>query len=829
MMLRVVYDPAFDEGAWPGPCPEPGAVAGEVWVGTAGLVGLLEGRLGLRGPAVGAARRAASLSRRLASHTGFWSRSAQVDPLGTASRLLQWRDALALAGWEGQPVSTRLRDLWAVTEGLPALAERLRAILESNPEVDLEVLSLPATRLERQLLERLAGWPRAPKEATSPGDLGAARRGAFEPARDGTLQLLRPPGPLRAAEELAAWLAAQPSPEGTVVVTPQPVLDAALRRHGLPTTGAREAGGTAALLQALPLVLACGWDPPDPERALELLTLGVGPIRPRVARELVKALHEWPAVGSEAWNAALEGEDVAGFLHGEVDRQGGYPASVACRRAERLADWVRGRLATEEGDLSPWHAAAQQASEFLALVRESGLESLSEGQLQRLVAQATEAAGAPQHPACAGIHALGHPGGLAGPARRVVWWDFTLATVGSPTRLPLTLAEQQGLRALGVELPDPGAVARAEAERWRRPLLHAAEALVLVCPQPEFPHPLWDEIAVRAGDQAHRLEAPRPFGGVAPTRVRRDLRATARPRRRWSVPAGTVGAKAKESPSSLGKLIGCPFAWAVQYGGGVWAGRTGPLPGEATLLGKLAHEILERVLPEAVGDPDTAGARAAALFDRLGPTLAAPLFLPGADAARAQARHVAASAADALARHLADAGMRVLHVEAYCHREGLDGLVDGRIDLVVGPPETILDLKWSGSGRFVQLMREGTAYQLATYSYLRGNGHMPPVGYFTLVDGTLLTHEKGLFREARVVEGPPPGATWAGVESAVRARRAELETGLLDAPGADGTGTDEDGLVEGRLVLAPSCRWCDCHVLCGATLADEEVSDEDAF
>ena len=48
---------------------------------------------------------------------------------------------------------------------------------------------------------------------------------------------------------------------------------------------------------------------------------------------------------------------------------------------------------------------------------------------------------------------------------------------------------------------------RAMADRWRRPLLQATESLLLVCPQrtadgeDRYPHPLWDELVGKHGDE----------------------------------------------------------------------------------------------------------------------------------------------------------------------------------------------------------------------------------------------------------------------------------------------------------------------------------------
>jgi len=142
-------------------------------------------------------------------------------------------------------------------------------------------------------------------ESAAEGDLLAARRPGFDPRGDGSLLLLRPQGPLDAAEEVAAWLAAQESLDSTVIIGGDLVLDRALRRFGLPTLGAGASASDSALLQVLPLVLQLAWTPPDPERALELLTLPVSPVRPSLAHRLASTLRDCPAVDSDEWRNTI--------------------------------------------------------------------------------------------------------------------------------------------------------------------------------------------------------------------------------------------------------------------------------------------------------------------------------------------------------------------------------------------------------------------------------------------------------------------------------------------------------------------------------------------
>lgn len=854
--MRVLFDPTFDATPWPGPLAACEATAGEAWAGPRFLLNLLETQLGLGGPAVPAALRVAALVPALRAREGFWSASAEVDPLGTARMLLEWRDALWMAGWRGEALREgRMGALARVTGGaLPGVPDRVAAVVDvlarRPSDLDELVLVEPTDDLPplwRAVTERLAAQGTKvgttvlpPADAT--GDLARAQLLSFRPEADGTLQLLRPHGPLQAAEEVAAWLAARASLAGTVVVHADPVLDAALRRHGLPTTGSARDARDNALMQILPLTLALGWAPPDPARALELLTLADAPVPRAVAWRLARALHEQPAVDSDPWRAGVRdglatidsADDrarvetrLAALFDARVRRGGKYPAAEVRRRLDLLDTWVRGRIARAPIERQPaWAALLRAGLALRQLVDAAGLEGLEAPELERFVEEALEGdtplAAFPWEAGLAAVHA---PGAVAGPAACVVWWGFDLESVPPTPVLPLTRAERRALLAAGVVLPEPGELAVAAATRWRRPLQQATEALVLVCPRTtadgdeRHPHPLWDELEadLAAGASLTPLVRATPF--AAPATVRRPSRGLPQPRRAWTVAPGALRARAAESPSSLGTMLGCSFKWAVSYQGGVWPGGTATLPATERLLGNLTHLLLARLLAEGIATPATAQARAEALFDAQGARVAAPLFLPGFDAARADARTIFALAARELTRVLASAKLGVRAIETTVERETTDGRLAGTPDLVVGPPTAVIDLKWSGARYRREQLAAGTAHQLAAYAHLVGEPdapELPPVGFFIVRDQRLLTTDARVFRDADRVEGPAIEVTWNALTAAVRARRADLADGVLAAPMPEPDAKDAaDALADGVLALQPPCDYCEMHTLCG--------------
>ena len=868
--MRIVFDPEFASGSWPGPLRGGVASAGEEWCGVERFLEALETALGIPTDRLALPERAARIVPAVQGTPGFWSDSARLDPFGAARRLLEWRDALALGGWRGDGREPRIAALGALTAGAaPGVPDRLRAILDLVPRRDLGVESVemfsPRTDLEplwQRVLAALeargariieTGLPMAP--APSGSDLAGARAPGFVPRGDGSLRILRPAGVLAAAEEVAAWLASLSSIAGTLLVGGNPALDAALCRHGLPTTGAGTDVRESAPLQLLPLVLDLAWSPPDPQRAFELLSLRSSPVPWEVRWRLRRALQDWPAVDSDVWRSAL-GEGLAATEDAEdrarakerldvlwdarVPRGSAYPLPEIERRVGMLRGWLVRRMATAGDQASEWGTAAAQCDRLLDLVSYSGLHELGAPQLRRLVLEATRATDAGgRFPAEAGLACVGSPGAVCGPIGRIVWWGFDEASAGGVARMPLTRAERAELESLGVELPDPGRVVAASARRWNRPLSQAATSLLLICPQTGaagdglHPHPLWDEIVSRVGASNTRRTAEaalmrNSLADVVPQR-RRALLPLPEPRRAWSVPAGRIAAPEKHSVSGVEMLFGCPLQWTLRNIGKLYGPEASRVADgtSVTMLGNLLHAILNRLFAGPGRTPAEAAQAAGEIFEREGPRLVAALFMPGTETLRARVRRIAAQTAQDLYALMVLRGVRVAATEEWRERPALGTCLGGRVDLVLGDPPRILDLKWGGAGRRRATLAEGTAIQLAAYSFLarQDDGAFPPVGFYIMDGQRLLTTEPDAFNEAESVEGPSPKETWLLVETTHGLEWQAVQAGTLEArgivEGEDEKPPKESRVEDGRIVVPPKCEWCDFAALCGRAFAEE--------
>lgn len=739
------------------------AVVGKAVVGPAGMLDLLETRLGLRGPSVSPALRvaahAAKAESALAAEPGlFFGPSLRADPWSTARRLLAMRDELVEAGWSGHPVGLRRLDALAAIEasgdmvppGAPDRLRTLRTTLAEGARIGSLVIHLieegqilsPAWR---GLLDDLANagaevsmWL-APGEAGSGGDLAEARallrEGRVAHATgDGSLLLVEASTELAAAELVTEWLATLPREEldGTVVIAPHGdtgVLDAALRRASLPALGLSRPSAQRGLLELLPLSFALAWRPADPQLLLDLLTLPRPPMPRRVARRLARALVNEPGTGRAEWRAAwAEIEAADGVTSGDLDawrawtttglhdRAEGMPRAAVLDICDRVARWAEARNAlAPEPVLATLGAAARAVA---GAVNALGRDRLSPVLLDRIVAQAL-GDGVPDPEACAEagpLRAIAHPGALWAPARTVIWWGFAGEGHGTQ-RAPWSQTERDALELAGVALDTPGREAlRAEAEQARAVTM-ASERLLLVRParlagEETTSHPLAHRLAPVLEQAKMPLGAERlldvPGGQLAGREV---SRISAPPCRlavrvtRWALPSPIherLGER-RESPTGLIRMVNCQLRWLLHD---VLELRPGgiELPSLSQQQGMLAHALARHVFrPGPAPRAKEAEATVDAVFDELASTVAASLGLPEHAAELEFTRSRLTSALARLASLLHEAGFEVVateHLAEAASREGLS--LSGRLDLLLAHPargHAVIDLKWSRSAR----------------------------------------------------------------------------------------------------------------------------------
>ena len=836
--MRIYFGTEFDHKVWGGPSET--AAFDEATCGPLRLAAELESQLGLPTLATPLLVRAAALLPHLpAVPNAYWSRSADSDALGTAMRLVRDYDALTLAGWQPGMGSPRLQQLAALCVEAPkGLGDRLRQVVATldTRTVRLKEMILHTPRASclgvlRTLVGKLerAGVAISQVPTTEPtakGDLGVAARQSGEFVGDGSLQFLAPWGAVESADHVAAWLAADRL-EGTVIVSPDAVLDTALARHGLPTLGIA-AAASPSVLQLVPLCLAMGWAPINPRFAVEMLSTDPNPLSPGLRYRLLDALAEWPAVDSPAWRQAteqateVERQTLSVLFTPHSDRlEHAYATDALLSRCGYLKTWL--------GSLpQPPHDAIALCETLQATIVSSCMHGLSEGQMQRLLSMVmSQAGGDAAYPAQVGLTAVSTPAAVLRPARRIVWWNFHADTARVARPLPLSHVEHEELLAAGLALPTPGQVAAQTATAWRQPLLAAQESLLLVSPshsaagEAAHPHPLWDEILAsvpspqRAMAQS-RLVVDTPTMSHPRARHTRTLRSLPQPTTMVKVLRRPLKREGPESPSSLESLFGCSFRWALNYLGSLDKGSLPIVTPHNLHTGRFAHRLLQDLVLDSNLSGDDAANKIVAQFDAMGPTHVAPLFLPGASAERDSVRGTLDQSVRVFFQLRSAHGWRVVATETAFSKPLGAVTLCGNLDVLLDQPAAVIDFKWGGSSRHRDKLRQNTALQLAAYSWLvSANARaLAPIAYFILTTTKLWTPGMGAL-PGGVSVGGDVQVMWRLVKAAALEAQTTLGAGHIAAAANLPDAVTKDAVVDGKLRIAPPCGFCSFSELCG--------------
>jgi len=866
----------------------------------------LELRLGLSAGVESEALRGARWVARmadLAPRGRFYSKSFEVDALETARSVLRLRDSLVEAGWNGHTLPEGGARLEGIAElealGIPMLpsgyVDRLatveRALGDWRTRLYSEVvLAEPEDlwpsrwRAIFRAFERigtLLTYQRPSfRGAPADSDLGrvqAALKVGTSTAPialsgDGSRVLLTAETSWEAAHTAVAILDNLPAAR-TVVIREAEVsaLDNAFSRHGSRTQGWRSISPWRAALQVMPLALELAFEPKDPQRVLELLTLPVGPFLGFAGRRLAEALTQSPGIGSPSWEEAkirlAKGADQhgeSGASNGERGTQllariadwleqpgddavSGAPKAALIQVLDRVRTWLISRIPTAPED-EMLLTATRHAGVLCAALQSDPRSTFSLVEVRRLAESVLDSGAAmPLISETAGrVAHVDRPGNLRVARENVVWWSF-VANARSHVGLAWRRNELAALSRAGILFPDPKRHLANRALSWRGAVLAATERAILITPQRcagerTAAHPLWDELAAATqADEAtltrvtlnvRELRTPSAVTTLLKCPSLQALDPIALPGGygQWRVPIGTVAPIDHFSAASLNALLGCPLQWGLQYRAGVNSGGHA-LPPLFMLNGSLGHRLVEVLYGQGAFDlPQPAlEERAEAELDQLFKREGAILLRAGMAFERTQLRRQLVDSMLELSRSLSGAGLRILAVEKPIDVTWRGVKLVGRIDLLVENQDgvqAIVDVKW-GSASYRDLLKSGHALQLAVYAFAhsneRGDQTIPEATYFSLKQQKLFGLPSKLMPNAEEVGGPSLAETWTKIERSVEKAEQLTMSGRFPVTGVRQSLPLLSSLAIPEsahdhhfgLPAEESCKYCGFDAICG--------------
>ena len=333
-------------------------LGGSVIAGPRRLLSILETHLGLTGHPDNMDYlrieqfRQALISMQQKDHqsTGklFYARSFEADPFATAAELLSRRDELLLSGWDfsAQPdTPPRLKTLAAIAAIFqtkaaaeentftlsPGFADRFCNVLErmklqGHPFTHVwlnEPFELLPCHFQRlfSLIHSTAARPTLMPVVSQ--NKNQKRSGAEQTdlekfqhrimgqttdkqslAVDGSLLLLWAKRSTEAAAYLAQLLRLNPGFRPCCLIPEKNrTLDMALIKEGLPSLGILSASLARPALQILKLAPTFLWQPIDPFKILEFVSLAIKPLPDELATEIARQVAQAPGLQGERWYA----------------------------------------------------------------------------------------------------------------------------------------------------------------------------------------------------------------------------------------------------------------------------------------------------------------------------------------------------------------------------------------------------------------------------------------------------------------------------------------------------------------------------------------------
>jgi ATP-dependent helicase/nuclease subunit B len=765
--------------------------------------------------------------------SAFFYTSFVADPFGTSRRLLDMRDDLILAGWNFK-VDTELPERLLVFGkieqqiqqssesadfplGIPGFAERFTRLHQRLHWQELPFTSLTlAEPLEllppfwQAFFKKCEQYvtlnaPEQEDQNDRENDLGFLKESILsgkintsnkpKAKGDGSIVLLRTRRSSQAANWLARFLSLN-SDFKPLCIFPEKnrQLDNALIQEGAPSLGILSASLARPSLQILKLVTAFLWEPIDPFKLLEFVSLGLKPMEAGLGRVVARSMASKPGILGEDWNIAIQsyfesllraGDPESTQKHQQAQRDYNFwflrerysienkaPKNEILKIFDRIQYWSREEY--EAGNevnnsLLVLSEQARKIKELLLTLPETQLGFL---ELERIVRTIYEPSPIEFKPQEAGrFPYVYHPGAVFSESDDLLWWNF---------------CEKEQVRFFSKWFKEEirwledneVIVDRPEWENQRRlflqlnPIKKVQKRLLLVMPETVYgtsvnPHPLFGYLEA-VFDQHEKLLYDLDSEADIKTlqNIYKAPESTNYPIRRLGLPKPILEIDStvkipedfKATPSSLESLVYYPYQWLFRYRLQLLKSSILSIVEENTLYGNLAHRVFEKLLEQDFYTWTRAHTYQWLdnFFPEVLPKEGAVLLMYGKEPERISFENKVKFAAWHLVEQLQKNNWEVEATESRLSGNYLQMDISGISDLILKREDErcIIDLKWSGATYRSNLVKNEEDIQLSLYTELYHNstGILPYSGYYILSRARLVTRDRQIFDDVNPLQ-----------------------------------------------------------------------------
>jgi len=569
-------------------------------------------------------------------------------------------------------------------------------------------------------------------------------------------------------------------------------LDNATVQEGLPSMGIPSASLARPTLQVLKLITVFLWNPVDPFKIMEFVSLAIKPLETELANRIATLMAQIPGLNSDRWFAIIASyfEELESrarydrnlkpdeirfqyrfwFERRRYDIARTVPKENVMEIFNYLHRWARIQFDEKDNKNNSLLVLSEQAKRIRDLLDALPETQLTNLELERIVRTIYEPA--PMNFTEQELGFLPHvhqTNAFLDNVDNLLWWNFTLAEpVHFFSRWYKT--ERDYLESQGIRLQNPTDENELLIWQRRQPVLRTKKQLILAIPQmvdgsEVHQHPLFGNLEAtfsNLDDIIFDIDTEKGKAAFAqyfelPNRIQMPHKQLGKPRPFLNVRAAErLSAREEETFSSLESLFYYPYQWVFRHKIKLSKSSILSVVQNTTLMGNLAHGFFERLFREDIRSLNKSQIEqwiekeSRDLLSREGSVF----LLYGREPERVAFIKKVKYAAWCLVNLIQKNGWNVVETEKALEGKFLGIPMNGRADLVLEKDGelAVIDLKWRGARRREETIKNEQDLQLVLYSKLLTDDHTwAHTAYFIIENGKLIARNNQAFKDIHAI------------------------------------------------------------------------------